>query len=327
MSGKKKIIACTSLFPSCVEYLSDKVEIEWHINEQPRDIVEQLKTADGVILGLQILDGDTIRKCPNLKVIAKQGIGFDNVDSKTATELGIPIVIATGANALSVAEHTMACILACAKNLRRELELSLAGDFSYRNKCEAFELAGKTFGLIGAGNIGMMVANMCKAFSMDVLAYDPFLSQEAIEKKGCRYTSTLQELLANSDVISIHVPLNESTKDLISYDEFALMKPTACLVNCSRGKIVNEKALYDALSNRKIFCAGIDTLEKEPTPSDDPLMSLQNFFTTPHVAGLTQESGQRVGHMVGEGIWAVLNNIKHIHVGVPAVYEHPRWKE
>ncbi len=326
MDTKMKIIACTSLFPSCVDYLSDKVDIEWHINEQPKDIVEQLASADGVILGLQILDGETIRKCPNLKVIAKQGIGFDNVDAKTATELGVPIVIATGANALSVAEHTMACILACAKNLRRELDLSLAGNFSYRNKCEAFELAGKTFGLIGAGNIGMMVANMCKAFSMDVLAYDPFLTKEAIEKKGCRYAATLQELLKNSDVISIHVPLNDSTKDLISYEEFALMKPTACLVNCSRGKIINEAALYDALSNKKIFCAGIDTLEKEPTPPDDPLMSLQNFFTTPHVAGLTQESGARVGHMVGEGIWAVLNNKRHVHVGIPAVYDHPRWR-
>lgn len=327
MDKKWKVVSCTRLFQAGVDFLEEKVNFVQRTNQQPKDILDEIVDADAIILGLQILDGETIRKCPNLKVIAKQGTGFDNVDAAVATELGIPIVITPGANIQSVAEHTMCCILTAMKNMRVQLNHAVAGDFSARNNCEAFELKGKTLGLFGMGKIGLLVADMCKAFGMEVLVYDPFIAKEKVEARGYHYAPTKEYILQNGDVFTIHIPLTKDTENLISYDEFALMKKTACLVNCARGKIVNEKALYAALKDRQIFCAALDTFEDEPTRKDDPLLALDNLIASPHVAALTKEASSRMGLMVGEGVWAVLNGQKHPHVGNPSVYSHSKWCE
>lgn len=322
---RKKVVLCTRLFDAGVEYLNDRVDLVWHVNEQPQDIVADLTDADAIVLGLQKLDATTMKHCLNLKVIARQGVGFDNIDATAATSLGIPIVITPGANSRSVAEHTMCCILATFKNLRREINFASAGDFSHRNNCEAYELYGKTVGIIGLGKIGQYVAEMCKAFSMNIMAYDPFLSQTHIEEGGYIYASSVDDILKCSDVITIHVPLTEATINMISYREFNLMKPTACLINCSRGKIVDEDALYYTLKDRKIWGAAIDAFEREPTQPDNPLLTLDNFIPTPHVAALTKEASKNMGTMVGEGIWSVLNGHKYPYVGNPLVYQHEKW--
>ena len=321
-----KVVLCTRLFDAGVKYLSDKVCLSWHINQQPKDILTELKDADAVVLGLQKLDGETIRSCPNLKVIAKQGVGFDNVDEETATHLGIPIVITPGANSRSVAEHTMCCILAAFKNLRREVNFALAGDFSKRNECEAYELYGKTVGILGFGKIGQQVAEMCRGFAMKVVAYDPFLHREEVEAKGVQYVETVKEVLQVSDAVTIHVPLTPETEHLISYRELAWMKPTACLINCARGSIVDESALLEAVQNKQIFCAALDAWEREPIRADNPLLALDNLIPTPHVAALTKEASAKMGKMVGEGVWAILKGERYPYVGNPSVYRHPKWQ-
>ena len=326
MNDKKmKVVLCTRLFDAAVEYLTDKVNLVWRVNKQPRDIIEDLADADAVVLGLQNFDGESMRLCPKLKVIARQGVGFDNVDVACATSLGIPIVITPGANSRSVAEHTFCCILATFKNLRREINFAVSGDFSHRNDCEAYELFGKTIGILGLGKIGQQVAEMGKAFSMNIIAYDPFLDRNTIEGKGYIYAGTVDDVLRNSDVVTIHVPLTDETTNMISDRELALMKPTACLINCSRGKIVDENALYRVLKEKQIFGAAIDAFENEPTNPDNPLLSLDNFIPTPHVAALTKEASQKMGTMVGEGVWAVLNNQKYPYVGNPDVYQNKKW--
>lgn len=327
MKGRAdRVVLCTRLFDAGVEYLQDRVELVWRVNQEPRDILDDLRKASGVVVGLQTMDGETIRRCPNLRVIAKQGVGFDNVDAAAANEMGIPIVITPNANTRSVAEHTLCCILAAAKNLRHELQLAQAGDFSRRNQCEAYDLEGKTLGLLGFGKIGRMVAEMCGAFGMRVAVYDPLLPPDCVENTGCRYVPTLDELLRESDVVSIHVPLTKSTQGLISARELALMKSSACLVNCARGRIVDERALYEALRDKRIFCAALDTFEREPLDPSNPLYALDNVILTPHVAANTKEASVRMGLMVGEGVAAVLAGERCLKIGNPEVYRHPRWQ-
>ena len=228
---------------------------------EPKEYLPFVKDADGLIIRIGHIDKDTMEACPNLKAIGRPGVGVDNVDVKAATELGIPVVIAPGANTRSVAECAFAMMFAAAKDMVRADKELRKGNWAMRSEYKAYEIFGKTLGLIGYGHIGGILAELCKAVGMSIMVYDPFVKKEAVEEKGYTYCQTIEPILANADVISVHVPLTDKTRNLIAKDELAKMKKTAILINCARGGIINEQDLYDALKNNVIQCAALDVFD------------------------------------------------------------------
>ncbi len=290
-------------------------------------ILEQLKKADGFILRIGKIDRKAIEACPNLRVITRPGVGVDNVDVAAATEKGIPVVICPSANSRAVAEHTVALMFALAKNLIESDNETRKGNFGIRNKYAAIELADKTLSVIGFGNIGKIVARLCASIGMKIVAYDPFIEKKAVEVLGYHHVETIEEAVALGDFVTLHMPSFLETKNLMNEALIALMKPTAFLVNCARGDIVDEAALLKALADKRISGAGVDVLSAEPMKAENPIMKLANLIVTPHMAAQTQESTAAVVRMAVEGTLAVLDGVKWPNVCNPQAYDHPRWVE
>ncbi|MCM8787441.1 MAG: phosphoglycerate dehydrogenase [Candidatus Omnitrophica bacterium] len=233
------------------------------------------------------LTSDIIEKADKMKVIGRAGVGLDNVDLEAATKKGIIVMNSPGGNTISTCEHTFALMLAAARNIPAAHNSLKAKEWE-RSKFKGVELYSKVLGVIGLGRIGKEVAKRALSFGMVVYAFDPFISAEVANKIGVKLVE-LNELLKISDFITIHTPLTEDTTNLISYEQFALMKPTAILINCARGKIVNEDALYQALKDKKIAAAALDVFSQEP-PFGSKLLELDNVILTPHLAASTEEA-------------------------------------
>jgi len=293
----------------------------------PKVMLPELLDAEGLIIRIGSIDRETMLKCKNLKVIGRPGVGVDDVDVKTATELGIPVVIAPGANTRSVAEHTMAMILACAKDMVHCDKELRKGNFNIRSTYKAYEIYGKTLGLVGYGHIGSILAEMATAMGMKVIVYDPFLKKEVVEAKGYKYETDLDKVVKEADVISVHSPLTPQTRGMIGEKQFALMKPNAIVVNCARGGIVDEKALAKALAENRIHSAGADVFATEPVTAAEPLFQYDNMIVSPHMAGQTREAASGVATMAAEGVMAVINGEKWPKVCNPDAYKHPRWNK
>lgn len=235
-----------------------------------------------------------IAAAPNLEVVARHGVGYDNVAVDRLTERGIPLALAVNANAVSVAEHTMYFLLALAKQGARYEEATRRGDFFFRNSYAAHDVAGRTLLLIGFGRIGSRVARRALAFEMRVLVYDPYINQARIEDSGCEPVKRLDDGLALSDVISVHCPLTEETRGLIGPAAFKRIPTHALLINCARGGIVDEEALRKALLRHEIAGAALDVFESEPPDASNRLFELNNVLVTPHSAGVSAEAALRM---------------------------------
>lgn len=292
---------------------------------KPQDMLSELKDADGVIIRIGSIDKATMDECPNLKVIGRPGVGVDDVEVAGATELGIPVVIAPGANTRSVAEHAMAMIFACAKNMRICDKEMRKGNFSIRSEYKAFELYGKTLGLIGCGHIGKILAELATGIGMKVLVYDPFLKEEVVSGWGYGYRFDMKDILKEADAVSVHTPLTDETRGMIAEKELQMMKKTAILVNCARGGIIDETALVRALKEDWIQAAATDVVVHEPIQTDDPLFSCENLIVTPHMAGQTKEAASGVATLAAEGVLAVIRGEKWDKVCNPDAYKHGRW--
>lgn len=271
-------------------------------------VAQDISNADAVITRNAGLNRLAMSQATKLKVIGNHGTGLDPIDLDYANQLGIPVVYTPHANAHSVAELTISLILALAKQLRLADQASRAGDFQFKYSASIQELTGKTLGIIGFGRIGGKVATILKeAFQMKVLAYAPTKSEEAIRALGGSKVSSVAELLSKADVVSVHLPLTHSTRHLIGAKELALMKATAFLVNTARGAIVNERALIEALSTRRIAGAALDVYESEDMPQDYALLQLDNLILTPHIGGSSIEALQRTALQVAEQVIDVLH--------------------
>lgn len=259
--------------------------------------------ADAIIVGVDIVNCELIDKCPNLKVICKFGVGTDNIDLNYARKKGIFVGRTVGSNSQAVAEHVIALMLAESKNL-----WSAIGRVKEHQwiKPTGREISGKTLGIVGFGMIGKKLAKLANGLSMKIYAYDLFKisSDDAVKYNVQR--QSFQNIIEKSDYISLHVPLSDVTKHMISTEQFKNMKKTACLINAARGGIVDEKALYKALVNHKIRSACFDVYSSEPPKLDDELVKLDNFLLTPHIAARTDESEKRTCKMSTELI------IKHL---------------
>lgn len=261
------------------------------------ELAEILRDADGVILGVDPMDAEVISKATKLKAIARYGVGTDNIDVAAAKSRNIPVTITVGANSDAVAEYAVTLMLSVARRAAyydaecRKLNWS---------KSNTLQITGKTLGLVGFGAIGKLVAKKMTGFNMKVLAYDAFQDREYAAANGIAYTD-LNTLLRESDFISIHVPLIESTKNLISAPQFDLMKKTAVIVNTARGGIIDEDALLAALKADRIWGAGIDVFEEEP-PKNRELLALSNIVIGAHCAASTLEAVDNMGIMSARSI-------------------------
>ena len=241
-----------------------------------------------------------LEKATRLQVVGRAGVGVDNVDLDAATRRGVVVMNTPGGSSVTVAELTVAHMLALARHLPQATASVKAGKWE-KKKFQGHELAGKTLGVVGIGNIGSVVVDRCQGLGMRVVAYDPFISAEAAAKLGVSLVG-LDELWGKADVISLHVPLTEQTRNLIDARTLARMKKGALLVNCARGGVIDEKALADALASGHLGGAALDVFEKEPVAPDHPLLKLDNFICTPHLGASTEEAQAAVAVAIAEQI-------------------------
>lgn len=321
-----KVVMTQAVCPEGMKLLEGRAEIYVADKADPNDYLDEMSDADALIVRIAKCDGEVIEHSPNLKVIGRTGVGYDNVDVKKATEKGIPVVITPGANDRSVAEHAVALMFALSKNLYEGHQEMMSGNWEIRGARKAFELEGKTIGFIGLGAIGKETLKICKAIGMKTAGYDPFLTQEQVIGLGADYYDNYKDMLVRCDVLSIHVPLTKHTKNMITENELELMKPSALLINCSRGGIVNEMDLAKALDNGKIAGAGLDVFEEEPPRLDSRILRARNVIVSPHSAAQTREAVIHMATMCIRGCLAVLSGEKWPYVANPEVYENAKWR-
>lgn len=286
---------------------------------------QAFQQADAVVVRNSAVDARLLDASPKLKVISKHGAGVDNIDIKRATDHGIVVANVPGANAGSVAEATVALMLATLRRVPEIHELVKDGRYGARFELQFEQLSGRTLGLVGIGNIGARVARMCgRGFDMRVLAYDPGLSAAEVAERGASKVDDLDRLLAEADVVSLHLPLTADTFHILDRKRLEQMKPTAIVVNAARGALIDEPALAEALHAGVIAGAGLDVLETEPPLLDGPILSAPNVVLSPHTAGNSVEAARRLAVSSAEIVIAALTGQKPPGLLNPEVWEARR---
>ena len=309
-----KIAILGMVHPKGIEFLKDnEFEVFEVENFEIQSLKESLKSVDGILLRTSKLDQDILQHCDKLKIISRHGVGYDNVDLDFLNKNKIALGITSTSNAASVSEHVMSFFIYLTKNLSLSDSLVKEGNFDKRSQLpDFFELYKKKVLIIGFGRIGKEVAKRCLGFDMEVYVYDPFLDSDSIEKNKC-IPIEKNEGLALADFITIHLPLNENTTNFISEVDLKLMKKNTVLVNTSRGGIVNEDDLYQALRAKKIRGAGMDVYTSEPPEPDHPFFKLDNILLTPHNAALTLECRERMSLEASQNIVYFLKNMNELN--------------
>ena len=269
------------------------------------DIVSQ-EQVDGIIVRIGEIDAQVIDASASLRVLSKNGIGVDNVDVAHATRKGIPVVNGRNSNSQSVAEHALGMMIALMKDFRR-LDASVREGKWEKATFQGIELRGKHVGLIGFGGNGSALAKLLQPFGVRITAYDPYLKHDAFFGDVTR-AAALDDFITDVDILSIHCPRTDETEGMIDAARFMQMKPTAYLINCARGGIVDEEALIKALQTGSITAAGIDVFDIEAPPKDHSLWGLPNVLLSPHIAGVSHESFERMGIMAVENAYKILND-------------------
>ena len=241
------------------------------------------------------VSNEVLKECPNVKLIQTLSAGYDRLDLPSILEMGIPVANNGGANAIAVSEHTIAMMISLSTRLWRQYDVTM-NQRQWKSKLDQYrivEITNKTVGIVGLGRIGKQVAKRLKGFDTKTIYSDVIDIDEEVRQDLNAEPVEFDELLREADIITLHVPLTRRTRGMISDRELGLMKPTAFLVNCCRGPVVDEQALHRALTSGQIAAAGLDVLEVEPTPENNPLFDLDNVVITPHMAGPGEESTQR----------------------------------
>ena len=273
-----------------------------------KNLIKELIDVEGIAIRTAILDEEILSKCSKLKIVARHGVGYDSIDVNFLNQKKIALAITGTSNAVSVAEHVMAMFLYLAKNINKSNNLTKKGDFHKKADLpDFFELYKKNILILGFGRIGQSLAKRCLGFEANIYVCDPFVNKQIIETNKCNNID-FADGLDLADFISVHVPLNKETKNLIAKEELKQMKKNCILVNTARGGIINEKDLIWALTNKKIYGAGLDVFETEPPLKDNPLFQLDNVLLTPHNAALTLECRKRMAVETCENIAYYLTN-------------------
>ena len=264
-------------------------------NTHKENLIKKLPNFDGVTLRVAKLNDEILKHCKKLKVISRHGVGIDNVDLKFIKKNKIALLITSTANSLAVAEHVMYMMLSLTKGIVSYDTAVREGNFkSNINKIETFELFNKEILIAGFGRIGKNLIKRCLGFEMKVNVFDPFVDETTIKSFGGKKINKLEESIVTADFVSIHMPLNEKTKNLIDLKVLKTMKKNSIIINTARGGIINEVDLDIALKSNLIFAAGLDVFEKEPPNSDNPLLKNKKVLLSPHSATFTKECRSRM---------------------------------
>jgi len=293
------------------QYLLDRgYEIKMGSGISVDILKKEVENCDAILIRTAPVPAEVIRAGKKLKVIARHGVGVDNIDVDAATKLGIYVTNSPLSNANSVAEHVIGLIIALARNmLRCDRELR-NGNFQIRNQIEGLDLEGKTLALLGIGRVGSRVARKAAlGLEMRVIGYDPYITQSSVIPE-VELVSDREYVFTSADFISLHLPSNKQTKGTVGKKEFELMKHTAYLINTARGDIINEAELIEALTEKIIAGAALDVFEQEPPAKDNPLFGFDNVILTPHNAALTKEAKVRMALHAAMGIDEVLSGKK-----------------
>ena len=315
-----KILIADSISERAVEILREQEA--WEIVFLPKKpgakVADEIRDADALVVrSATKVTAPLLATAGRLRVIGRAGVGVDNVDLDAATQKGVVVMNTPGGNAWSVAEHTLALLLALARRVP-QADASMKQGRWEKKKLEGMELRGKTLGLVGLGQIGSDVARLARAFEMRVVAYDPYVSSLIAGESDVKLTS-LEEVLKSADFISLHASATPETRHLINARTLALAQPGVRIVNCARGELINEADLLAALDSGAVAGAGLDVFETEP-PADSKLVSHPNVISTPHIAGSTEEAQEIVGIRIAEQVRDFLHTgVARSAVNMPAV--------
>jgi D-3-phosphoglycerate dehydrogenase len=300
---KPVVLIAEELSPATLAVLGDNFEIRHCDGANRAELLPALASANAVLVrSATKMDAEAIAAAPNLKIIARAGVGLDNVDIPAATAAKVLVVNAPTSNIVSAAELAVSLLLAVARNVV-PANLALKNGQWKRSQFGGVELQGKTVGIIGMGKIGMLVAQRLAGFDMKFVAFDPYVKTAPNGGPEINMVS-LDELLAASDFVTIHIPKTTETQGLIDSAALAKMKPTAFVINAARGGVLDESALFDALTAGTIAGAGLDVYATEPC-TDSPLFGLDNVVATPHLGASTEEAQEKAGVAVAESVVAV----------------------
>ena len=294
----KKILVIQPIHEEGINLLKDNSDFEYEIvdNIDTEFLKSKIKDCDGISIRTAKLSGDVIEAANNLKIISRHGVGYDNIDLEVSKKKDITLAITATANAVAVAEHVMFMILNISKRGSMYDYAVKSGKFNERNKLpKTVELWNKNILIAGFGRIGQALIKRCLGFEMNVFVFDPFVSKEFIEKRGGTKVDNLSETSKDMDAMSLHIPLNDETKNIINYELLKSMKKNCIIINAARGGIVNEVDLDRALNENLIFGAGLDVFETEPPAENNPLLKNKKVFLSPHTAAFTEECMARMG--------------------------------
>ena len=294
----KNILIIQPIDKSGIEILENHPDYNFEIIDGTdlEEIKKKIIECDAISIRTAKLPAEVIRGAKNLKIISRHGVGYDNIDLEAAKEKNITISITATANAVAVAEHVMFMLLNISKRKDMYDKTVKSGRFNDRNKLpKTIELWNKNILIMGFGRIGKSLIKRCIGFEMNVYVYDPFVSKEEIESLGGKKIEDLKEGVKKMDALTLHMPLNEKTKNIINYDVLKNMKKNCIIINASRGGIINESDLNKSLNENKIFGAGLDVFDTEPPDNDNPLLKNDKTFLSPHTAAFTEECMVRMG--------------------------------
>ncbi len=299
-----KVVVAFPLHADALALLDDRADIGCEALGRARadEIEARLADIDGIVLGVTRFDAKVVAQAPRMRVVSRFGVGYDNVDVAALTERGIPLTIVGEANSTSVAEQTFALMLATARRIRMCDAHVRGGGWRDAVIEGQIELAGRTVLVIGFGRIGRRVARRCAAFDMRVVVADPYVERELIESEGHDYVCDLREALADADVVTLHMPAHADGHAELGDEEFARMKPGALFINTARGTLVDEAALIAALTDGRVYAAGLDVLRDEPPARDNPLLAFDNVVLSPHCAAATAESFRRMSMTAAQNL-------------------------
>ena len=294
----KKILVIQPIHEEGINLLKNNSNFEYEVvdNVDTEFLKSKIKDCDGISIRTAKLSGDVIEAANNLKIISRHGVGYDNIDLEVSKKKHITLAITATANAVAVAEHVMFMILNISKRGSMYDDTVKSGKFNERNKLpKTVELWNKNILIAGFGRIGQALIKRCLGFEMNVFVFDPFVSKEFIEKRGGTKVDNLSETSKDMDAMSLHIPLNDETKNIINYELLKSMKKNCIIINAARGGIVNEVDLDRALNENLIFGAGLDVFETEPPAENNPLLKNKKVFLSPHTAAFTEECMTRMG--------------------------------
>lgn len=320
-----KVLLAEKISKQGIDYLKEKFEVDERYGLTPDELLEAIGAYDAIVIrSASKITAEVIESGRNLKVIGRAGTGVDNIDTDAATDKGIIVVNTPTSNNVSTAEHTVAMMLALCRNIPKAY-LTLKNSKWMRSKFKGVELYGKTVGVLGLGRIGSIVANRLSGFGMNVIAYDPYISDQRFEDLGVERIKSVKEIISISDFITIHLPKTDETENIIGEKELAVAKPNLRLVNCARGGLVDEKALYNALKENKIAGAAVDAYITEPKEKEGgaefnhPFLELDNIVLSPHLGASTKEAQENVGIAIAEQVCKALKGDVVSAVNLPGL--------